>query len=82
MKTDDIGGPWHPGSGKVADRTDHAIAALLQQNFSKFPTDALDQGIEYGADVHSDGTIKKYRKLVTEHGPFERIGPGLWRVRR
>lgn len=77
-----LGGPWHPGSGKVAERTDLVIAALLQQEFDSFSTSTLDTAIEKIADVHSDQTVQKYRRLVIQNGPFSREGPGRFQMDR
>lgn len=75
-----LGGPWLEGSGQVARRTNLVIAALLQQDFSKFTVSTLETAIEEVADVHSDETIGKYKPRVVENGPFRQVGPGLWKI--
>jgi hypothetical protein len=77
---EDFGGPWMQGSGQVVDRTNYVIAALLQQEFTRFRTGTLDNAIEEFADVHSDQSIEKYRERVIRHGPFDRAAPGQFRI--
>jgi hypothetical protein len=76
----DLGGPWHPGGRKTSERVNKTIAALLQQEFDRFRTPTLDNAIEFGADVHSEKSIDKYRRLVLRYGPFEQKGPGTWKI--
>lgn len=75
-------GEWMPGGGQVARKTNDTIEAILAQDVSKINTQSLNDAIEAVADVHSDETLKKYRKTVTKHGPFSLKTPGVWVVER
>jgi hypothetical protein len=77
---EDLGGPWHPGSGQVARRTNLVIAALCQQQFNEFGPGALRDAVNHAADVHSQKAVGEYMSRVTEHGPFEQVGPARWRI--
>lgn len=70
---------WHPGSGPIPDRTDRVIEALLDQEFDEFGISTLDEAIRRVADVHSERTVKQYRRRVIEYGPFERSHRGVAR---
>lgn len=68
------------GTHRVNHACNLTIAALLQQDVDEVSINMVRDAVQHVAGVTSDGTIKKYARLVTLHGPFKRIGEGRWEV--